>query len=655
MYMNLLVQEVVLTLIAVANLSIGLFILSKNRASIMHRAFAVATTGIFIWGIDLVFIAETHALVFNTLTIYGFSLFLFGFVLFARVFPLQRRPKKSFYLLFIPLGLVLIAAPLNLIIKGIIDHPGSYPEAVNGPLFSSFASLIIIYVCLGLVFFIRTYRKSSGTPRIQLQYLLLGLSVFLSITLIFDMFLPSVGIFQFTFLGPIASIILSACTAYAIIRHQLMDIRFVIQRGFFFTFFFIVIIGLYIASLQLAGYFLGEFTKMTATAMAGTIMLIGMIIGAPFREYFKQKTDHIFFKGDYDYADALHRLSTKLKTNVSTAAIIQAVRPELEKIFRASSVSFSTPEAAVLLEPYIEQKSVTVPIVFEDTVINVLTLGPKRSGDTYTQRDMQLLETFASQAAVALEKGRLFEEVERYSSQLEGLVETRTKEIKKLQEDQKQAMIDISHNLQTPLAVMRNQLELLSNKMPDEDAFYLVEKSLNRVSSFIRQLLHLAKLDHGAYEIELTRINLSKLLREQVEYFEVMAEEKGVSLTASISRGVCILGNKGLLGELLTNIVANAIECRRENSKHSIKIHLAKTKQAAVITIYDNGVGIEAEELPEIFSRFYRTGGSRSLHGTGLGLAIVKRIVDRHSGAISVKSKKGDHTEFTITIPLALK
>ena len=298
---------------------------------------------------------------------------------------------------------------------------------------------------------------------------------------------------------------------------------------------------------------------------------------------------------------------------------------------------------------------VSFPIIFEETTIGIAELGEKRSGIPYTKEDIELLETFFEQAAVALEKGRLYETVENYTLHLESIVDDRTKKIKKIQEDQRQTMIDISHNLQTPLSVIRGELELMTEYSSDPDKIIAVKRSLMRVSDFIRQLLHLARLEGSGYELERLPIDLSVLVKEQVEYFEAMAGEHGIVVTAAIDPDIQIAGNRRLLEEACTNIAHNAMKYRRTDIQSTLHISLTQHQDTITLSFADNGIGIDQSDMESIFTRFYRTSrGTEQTFGSGLGLAIVKRIVDIHGGTISVSSEIETGTTFTLVFPAVL-
>ena len=580
--MEIAAKELTLSVISIFNLGIGLFVLIQQPRRMVSRTFAVIASGIFIWAAGLILLSRVQLFQFNTMIVYGFLILLYGLVLFAQVFPDRNAISRKFAVLSaLPLAFIAVITPLGLVIQGAIYHPGSNPQPVNGPYYPVFLAISAAYVGFGMYLFLRTFWKSKGRERSQMYYFLFGLSVFLLSAFVFDVLLPSIGIFMLNFIGPMSSIILTGATAYAIIRHQLMDIRFVIQRGLVYFILLLATVCLYVYGLQILGHFLKEITDATVIITAGTVMVFGIAFWLPLRRWLEKVTDPIFFKDPYDYADALQQLSKISRTSVDQAEIISASSAMLMQLFKTQRAEFRFAAEGGEIAGASEQTAISVPIVFEDRQIAALELGEKRSGDTYTSRDMQLLETFSFQAATALEKARLFQQVRDYSANLEQLVAVRTGEIQKLQQEQKQAMIDISHNLQTPLAIIRGELELLGEAGVEQEKTDTVRMSLDRVSSFIRQLLRLSQFDSSAYPVEFAPVDLAEIVREQADYFEVMADESGVAVTCEADRPAVVCGNKRLLEEMLTNLTGNAIKYRSPDRDGKVSIRVSAHDGAA--------------------------------------------------------------------------
>jgi signal transduction histidine kinase len=639
----------ILALIAMSALSIGILVFVNNWRSPVNQSFSLFLAGVTILSAGFISLKlQAPFSVFDPLVHYGGLIFLLGLFVFSQVFPGRTKFPILRWPLYVPFIFFLSVVPTGWLIETAWFDASGKIVPVNGPLFIPYVLFACIYFLLSFGYFIQTYKNAQGKQRIQLEYLFVGMVVFAFSMVFFNMILPSVGITSLYIIGPVSSIVVISLTAISIIRHNLMDIRVVVQRGFIYLILLGLVVALYVFGLQALSYFVHQVTNIAQIISAGSIMVLGIIFFGRVETFFEHVTDPLFFKDKYDYAEALHQLSKVLHTHVTQSAIINASTERLTSILKPQWVSFrfehvnETNSSAVL----------SMPIVFEGRCLGVLEFGEKRSGDRYSSQDIRLIETFIYQAAVALEKGRLYEEVETYSTQLEALVAERTKEIKQLQEEQRQTMIDISHNLQTPLAVIKGELELLRESSVEPEKMEAVRNSLTRISGFIRQLLHLAKLEHGAYSVELEPCDFTAIIRRQIEYFEVMSEENGVTFKSIVSEGRhVIMGNKRLLEELVTNLVVNAIKYRRRSSDPYVVLGIGETEDSILVTVEDNGIGIPEKSLNHIFDRFYRTDEGAGAAGSGLGLAIVKKIADHHHAVIEVLSSVGQGTTFVLSFP----
>ena len=600
------------------------------------------------------------ALFYTQATIPAAFLMLWFILMFSDVFPVKINDHRRLYFFyFCALVIFSILAMKGSVIKDVTIDPNIGILGVKNTLW--FIPIVVLYVIMiGNIFHLlyAKYKKFKGVKKEQIRYVLIGWGLFLIGAIIVSGLLPLIlGDASLSKLGPFFSVFMVGLTTYAILKHQFLDIRIIIQRGLIYLTLLGIIVVIYISGLQALGYFSNKMTHshFSIILSSGTTMILGIFFFRRLEEYFQRITDPIFFKGKYNYADALHRLSKILNTNLSQTDIIAASSNVLKEIFKTAEVTFRLLDISKqTVSPVLQDGSVSAPIIFESKQIGAIELGPKRSGDSYNNDDMQLIQTFAYQAAVAIEKGKLYEKVKEYSLHLEQLVEDRTSEIKCLQEEQKQIMIDISHNLQTPLAVIKGELESLPGFPADKEKISAIEKSLTRVSDFIRQLLHLARIEGSSYDAGFSELDFSALLREQIEYFEIMAKENKVDVVSSIAPGIKIFGNKQLLEEMLTNLVSNAIKYYNANTKSFITISLKQTGSDVQLSVLDNGIGIAPADIPKIFTCFYRASNDARLpQGIGLGLAIVERIVLKHQGNISFSSTLGKGTEFLITFSKA--
>ncbi|MBU5439699.1 HAMP domain-containing histidine kinase [Tissierella sp. MSJ-40] len=216
----------------------------------------------------------------------------------------------------------------------------------------------------------------------------------------------------------------------------------------------------------------------------------------------------------------------------------------------------------------------------------------------------------------------------------------------------KNTMSDISHQLKTPLSslIMLNDLMLEEENMDLKVRLNFLEKTkiqLDRMEWLIINLLKVARIEAGAIEFKRERILLKGPVDIALSTLSYNLKEKGQSVEIIGDLNGVFYGDKDWTGEALINIIKNSIEHGREAG--TIQIELEETPLFSSIIVKDNGEGIEEKDLPHIFKRFYKGKSEVKPESIGIGLNLAKLIVESQEGTISVKSKKGQGTKFTIT------
>ena len=221
----------------------------------------------------------------------------------------------------------------------------------------------------------------------------------------------------------------------------------------------------------------------------------------------------------------------------------------------------------------------------------------------------------------------------------------------------RQFSADASHELQTPLTILKGELEvaLRSSRSPDE--YQRVLKSglqeIDRIAHLVDGLLLLARADAGVLRMDHQPVDLKQLVEEVYQRVTILAESCSVNLRLDAAEPASVRGDYEHLRRVLLNLVNNAIKYTPAGGHVALSLQTAG--QWASLQVRDTGIGLSREDQERVFQRFYRADETRSEGGqsTGLGLCIAQSIVEAHGGMIEVKSSPGKGSTFTVRLPMA--
>lgn len=235
-------------------------------------------------------------------------------------------------------------------------------------------------------------------------------------------------------------------------------------------------------------------------------------------------------------------------------------------------------------------------------------------------------------------------------------------ELRRLETLRQEFVANVSHELKTPLAVIKVCVEtLLDGAVEDVEGrgqfLRQIEDQANRLHALIIDLLALARVESGSEVFDFQEVDLEDSIAECLERLDARAKARGQVLESSIQtpeNGSTIWADPESIRQILDNLVDNAIKYTPEKGK--VQVTLAQEGTRLRLSVKDNGIGIPLEDLPRIFERFYRVDRARSreMGGTGLGLSIVKHLVQSLQGTVEAQSEPGSGSTFVVRLPLAL-
>lgn len=274
------------------------------------------------------------------------------------------------------------------------------------------------------------------------------------------------------------------------------------------------------------------------------------------------------------------------------------------------------------------QSILGVPLRTKDKILGVIESVNKTEG-IFTDEDVQILQTLAAQAAIAIENSQLF-----------------------MQSD---LIAEIVHELRTPLAALTAASHLLQRSdLPADQRTKLSQTILNevqRLNDLTTDFLELSRLESGRTHFEREPVHLGGLVQESLEVVRAQAESKEIKLETEIDPSLTpVHGDRKILKQLLLNLLTNAIKYSPPESV--VTVVLRSEGNEVLMEVRDTGRGISPEDQKRLFQRFYRAGNAQDeVQGTGLGLVIAKRIAESHEGSISVESTLGKGSTFTVRLP----
>lgn len=294
-----------------------------------------------------------------------------------------------------------------------------------------------------------------------------------------------------------------------------------------------------------------------------------------------------------------------------------------------------------------------VPFLF----LNLQALGIINFSWTYP---LIYFTNFIEIVALSLVLGKIIDVTEKDKIRTEKALLTEKLEAEKLQELdtlKTRFFTNISHEFRTPLTLLVGPLADLRKKFPNEDLVQVMQRNVNRLQALINQLLDLSKFDAGELKVETRKGDISQFFSYIFGSFETLAQNKNLHFNVHQShRSLDAQFDADKLEKITTNLLSNAFKFTPNNGRIEVEVEYIpkETDIDVILTVADNGIGIDAQRLPRIFDRFYQVDDTshRNYEGTGIGLALVKELVEILKGRISVKSEVNKGTTFRVAFTL---
>jgi signal transduction histidine kinase len=540
-------------------------------------------------------------------------------------------------------------------------------------------ALIAVDIPLALQRVWHAHRYPSS-PRQRVQARFWFLAALVQTPFIVTNLLPIYGINIYP-LGSLGNVFAMSILAYAIARHRLMDVDYVVRKGVSFTLAAtLVMVPGGAAMWALASAMKWHEPAVTVCASMA-LSLLAVVLVPALQSAFETQVQRALFPQYFDYRRRLRGLSTALVHVLDEHALVRRLGEQLSEILDAESCqvfvadetgrhlngaypegdgcepipedavpafeAFEGPVLASELEAAgdavarlfrTRRWEVVIPLRIQDRVKGFVALGRNREFRIFSGEDLQLLASVAAGASVALENATLSHQLRRSEAVLE-----RANRLSSLG----LLAAGIAHEIRNPLVAVKTFLDLLPQRLEDHDFLTkfrdLSLGELRRVTDLIADLLALGK----SKTAERRSVDVVPTLEPVIRLMESTARKRQVEVVETHAADLpAIWADPDQLKQIVLNLLLNAIESGTAGAHVQLDIRRAGV-DGVVLEVRDDGPGIPREQLETIFHPFYTTKET----GTGLGLTLVHQMVVEHGGEITVESEVGRGSRFRVTLP----
>ncbi|MFO0955301.1 MAG: GAF domain-containing sensor histidine kinase [Candidatus Saccharibacteria bacterium] len=701
---------------AAALLGLGFFVLLNNAKARVNRWLFAFILSVVAWILTLNFADNYNNLNLATLS----SHIAFGVAAitmlclyqFSRYFPkeLMKKGRIPGMILSVLVIFLVIISPTKLAVESVqLADYGA--EVTGGP----FYILLLLTGLFSLAFTGRNlwlnWRTAGSLERQQLRFFSYGLGAMALVIVLTNLVLVLVGISSLGFLGPPSVLLFVVPTVYAIVRHRLFDIRAVVARSVAYIFSVAAFAFLY--AFLAFGLAQGVILKnILTTELSQQVfnVVLAVLLAFTFptiRRFFEKITDRIFYRDRYDpqvlVSDIGRVLASEIELDKLSIKVLEILQSQMRLdttnivVTNKDGIFYQTHSSKIQqlyhpddLKKFKVKPTITdeiasgekrdildrhnvraiFPLKTTESFVGYLLLGEKKSGDIFSEQDIQTLQIIANELAVAIQNARSYTEIQRFNETLREKIRQATAdlthanhELKALDKAKDEFISMASHQLRTPLTAVRGYTSMVMDgdfgRISKEQKETLKQSfdAATRMTRLVDDLLNVSRIQSGKFRIERAPVDLKKVLPEELALLETTASTKNVTLQYHEPKGdiPTLSIDEGKTRQCLMNMMDNAIyysSTGKEPGK--VDIYLETDGQTVTFKVVDNGIGVPKSEQAKLFKKFYRAPNAQQARpdGTGLGLFLVGRVVHDQGGEIIFESTEGKGSTFGFKLPV---
>lgn len=629
------------------------------------------------------------------------AVWMFSFCLSLVKAKINRRHN---IIIFAGLLVAVISALPGVIAYGVDDNI----ILARTPALLVYGLVLLAYLVAASRILIIEQKSHVASRESHVGLILIGICLSAVVGVVCNLIFPLFDIYNFVLIGPAGASIFVFTVAYSIIRHRLFDVRLAVVRSAAYALSIVTIGCIYLlAAFAASELFLEKSIDFGGSVVYITISLLLVFLFQPIGHFFDRITGKIFYRDNYVEEEFISDLTRVLASTSDLRKLLERAVREIADTFKAEQVFFfiyqqkhhvtvGTPgyshvpvsdahsldnliniSEIVTVTDSLEQGSelkrllishkvaLTLPLERNGNLIGYLMLGD-HSGRNYTTRDLRVLETVSDELVIAVQNALSVQEVKDLNENLQQRIDMATDELRqsnselqRLDEAKDEFVGLASHQLRTPLTSVKGYISMVldgdagevnnNQRALLEEAFTSSERMVHLINDF----LNVSRLQTGKFILDRRLINLSKIVREEVESLETTAHARNLKLkykTPSIVPKLYI--DEGKIRQVVMNFIDNSLYYSMPGT--TIEVELSLDSDRIIVTVKDTGIGVPVAEQIHLFNKFFRATNARKHRpdGTGVGLYLAKRVVVEHGGRIVFESTEGKGSTFGFSLPI---
>ena len=586
-----------------------------------------------------------------------------------------------------------------------LPHHNLHVEYSN--IYATYLAAVVFYFGYAFGSLLFGYKRANSDERRKINPLIVGLIIAAVANILSNVISPSIFSVRSTvqavnIIGYIGILYLVLTIYISITTRRLFDVRSVVTRSLAYLLAITTVGFIYgFIAFGIVGKLFFENKPFNLTQqIVYTILAIFLVFTfPPLQRFFNKVTNKLFYQDAYDPQLLLDQLGTLFALEINIKKIAQeslkiiceqmklshgrlvtinedaslrissfgdirdeSIEKNLLKGIKGKVISVEDDETRLQHKEEFQSKNITVIVrlVTQDGPVGYLLLGPKKTGNIYSNQDIDTLTIISNEMAVAVQNSLLFERISQFNVTLQHKVDEATKQLRKTNEklkaldETKDDFISMaSHQLRTPLTSVKGYLSMVlegdAGKVNKQEKEMLTQASLSaqRMVYLIADLLNVSRLKTGKFVIEPTRINLSSMIQQELSQLKETATSRNLTLNFECPEHFPdVMLDETKTRQVVMNFIDNAIYYTPSGGH--ITVRLLDNPSTVEMHVEDDGIGVSKSDQPHLFTKFYRAGNARKARpdGTGLGLFMAKKVIIAQEGNLIFESEEGKGSTF---------